>query len=67
MNSSFFTFEKIRISMYILKMRRFLAGSGKQTKSLVVPALFELYTVKSTRGLELPVILSIYHKPAGNL
>ena len=41
--------------------------SGKWTKSLVIPALFELYTVKSTRGLELPVTLSIYRIPAGNL
>jgi hypothetical protein len=41
--------------------------SSKETKSLVIPALFELYTVKSTRGLELPLILSIYQKPAKNL
>ena len=41
--------------------------SSKETKSLVIPAVFELYTVKSTRWLELPVILSIYQKPAGNL
>ena len=36
----------------------------KQTKSLVIPAIFELCTIKS--ALELPVILSIYQKPAGN-
>ena len=48
--------------------------SGKWTKSLVIPALFELYRVKSTRGLELPVILAstgnlpeTYRKPTGNL
>jgi hypothetical protein len=37
--------------------------SGKWTKSLV----FQPSMSKSTRGLELPVILSIYWKPARNL
>ena len=43
------------------------ASEGLVLKSLVIPALFELYMVKPTRGLELPVILSFYWKPTGNL
>ena len=53
------------------RVRRFPASfkqvSSKQTKSLVIPAGSELYTVKSIRGLELPVLLPIYQKPARNL
>ena len=41
--------------------------SGKFAKSLVTPALFELNMVKCTIGLELPINLSIYRKPARNL
>ena len=37
------------------RQRRFLTGLRH-----VNQALFELYTVKSTRGLELPVILSTH-------
>ena len=44
---------------------RFLAGFRQRDKITGNLALFLLYRVKPTRGLELQVILSIYRKPSG--
>ncbi len=48
----------------LFKREKNNCGKESLYKTAIKPALFELCTIKS--ALELPVILSIYQKPAGN-